>query len=262
MMQCINPVVRRFVLGAAFAAALGTWLAVPPPDLRAMPRDAPVRIAQAAPKAAEAPPPAAAEQAPGAATKPAAEITIDSHGITIDKGSKRVRVGGPGEDREYESFEEFVHEAPWLATLVFLVVLLVFLVPLAVIVLLVWYKVRKNRMFNETMIRLAEKGVSPVEAMEALAADKPPPIPPLPKLPPHEQAIVLRLRAAWSDLRKGVIMAAVGAALCAYSLLDHGGANGVGLVLLFVGLGYCALWYFEQREPASRARATPPPDGA
>ena len=42
-----------------------------------------------------------------------------------------------------------------------------------IIVLLIWYKVRKNRMLSETMIKLAEKGVvPPTEAMAALDANR------------------------------------------------------------------------------------------
>ena len=37
-------------------------------------------------------------------------------------------------------------------------------------------------------------------------------------------------------------------------MLDDGTANSVGLILLFVGLGYCLLWFFEDRT-ARRARA-------
>ena len=53
-------------------------------------------------------------------------------------------IEGLGRDREYDSFQQFVQDAPWLAGLVFLVVLLVFLIPLLIIVLLIWYKMRKN----------------------------------------------------------------------------------------------------------------------
>ena len=117
-----------------------------------------------------------------------------------------------GVDREYDSFEQFAKDAPWLAGLVFFVVALVFLVPLLIIVLLIWYKVRKNRMLNETMIKLAEKGVvPPAEAMEALSANRvgaavtsSPATAPM-----YEQAKALRRRAAWSELRKGVLLIAV-----------------------------------------------------
>ena len=101
---------------------------------------------------------------------------------------------------------------------------LVFLAPLLVIVLIVWYKIRKNRMLNETMLKLAERGVMPpAEAMEALGSTRLPPAPPpAPGVPIYEQAKLLRQRSAWSDLRKGVMLVAVGLALTAYSAFDDG----------------------------------------
>jgi Domain of unknown function (DUF6249) len=188
------------------------------------------------------------------------DVTIDSHGIRVQKGRKHhVTVRGFGADREYDSFESFVQDSPWLAGLVFLVVLLVFLVPLLIIVLLIWYKVRKNRMLNETMLKLAEKGVvPPAEAMAALDANRAASGPTT--TPLYEQAKQIRQRAVASDLRKGVIMVAAGLALSFWSMLDDGSPNSVGLVLLFVGIGYCVLWYFEDRGP--RAGGTTPPGGA
>jgi hypothetical protein len=259
MTHSMTPAVRRLVLGTALIAALALWL-VPRPEARAMPERATVVVtAQAEPQ------PAQKESAKAADDKAAdAEVTIDRQGIVIEKGKKRVRVEAFGSDEEFKSFEDFVRDAPWLAAFVFTVVLLVFLVPLLVIVLLVWYKVRKNRMLNETMLSLAEKGVvPPAEAMEALAASKPgPALSATPSTAPlYEQAKQLRRRAAWSDLRKGVIMIALGLGLSAYSMLDDGTPNGLGLVLLFVGIGYCVLWYFEEREPASRPAGSPPAGG-
>jgi Domain of unknown function (DUF6249) len=281
MMHRMIPATRRLMLGAAFAAALAVWLIPQPPVARATAhRDDTAVIAQAEPKAPAAAPKDAAKATDDtvdatikkveAAVERAveqkgdAEVTIDQRGIIIEKGKKRVRVDAFGHDREYESFEDFVRDAPWLAGLVFTVVLLVFLVPLLVIVLLVWYKVRKNRMLNETMIKLAEKGVMPpAEAMEALTASKVgPAVTAGPSTAPlYEQAKLIRRRAAWSDLRKGVIMVALGFGLSAYSMLDDGTPNGLGLVLLFVGVGYCVLWYFEEREPASRPAGSPPAGG-
>jgi hypothetical protein len=290
---------RRLVLGTALAAALAAWLVPHATLVRAAARE-PVALAQAAepsaaePKAVEPKTPAkapaakapakAAEPAPDAGAAPAAEaaksadadadaadadaksadkgtdITIDKRGIRVDKGKKRVHVQGFGSDHEYDSFESFVQDAPWLAGLVFLVVLLVFLVPLLIIVLLIWYKVRKNRMLNETMLKLAEKGVAPADAMAALDAGHggTPPV----NLPLYEQAKQFRQRAAASDLRKGVILVAVGLALSFFSIFDDGTPNSVGLVLLFLGIGYCILWYFEDRNPAGVAgRSAPPPAG-
>ena len=58
---------------------------------------------------------------------------------------------------------------------------------------------------------------------------------------------MLRKRAAWSDLRKGVVMGAIGLGLTLHSFFNDRTTNSVGLVLLFVGLGYGLLWWFEQR---------------
>jgi hypothetical protein len=279
----LTSAARRWVLGAAFAAGLAAWLVPQSPDVVAAPAVEIIHVAQAETKAGKA---AAKDPAKSAAAveKPADDaaeddpaakddtnITISPRGIKVDKGKKRVHVGAFGSDREYDSFQDFVQDAPWLAGLVFMTVSLVFLVPLLIIVLLIWYKVRKTRMMNETMIKLAEKGVvPPAEAMEALGANKVgaavtagPATAPL-----YEQAKGIRQRAAWSDLRKGVIMIAAGVGLSFWSMLDDGTANSVGLVLLFVGIGYCVLWFFEEREPAPRtvtsppASGTPPPGGS
>ena len=301
MNRPLAPALRRLVLGAALAAGLVAWLVQHATVVRAA-EPALVVIAQAAtksdaPPAADAKPAegkaapakapaaksarAAAPDAKAGADKDAAtsdtdpeadadadaaapkgtDITIDKHGIRVDKGKKRVTVQAFGADREYDSFESFVQDAPWLAGLVFLVVLLVFLVPLLIIVLLIWYKVRKNRMLNETMLKLAEKGVvPPAEAMASLDANRAPLGPST--TPLYEQAKLIRQRTVASDLRKGIILAAIGLALTFFSMLDDGSPNSVGLVLLFLGIGYFILWYLEDRATASRTGGAPPPGGA
>ena len=290
---------RRLVLGTALAAALAAWLFPHSTLVRAAPQE-PVRLAQAAdpkaadarpdakaatpksgdakaagnaatpkpsPKAADAAPAEGAKSAPGTdpdadeATEPGTDITIDRRGIRVEKGRKHVTVQGLGTDREYDSFESFVQDAPWLAGLVFLVVLLVFLVPLLIIVLLIWYKVRKNRMLNETVLKLAERGVvPPAEAMAALDANRVATGPTT--TPLYEQAKQIRQRAVASDLRKGVILIAIGLAFAFYSMLDDGSPNWIGLILLFLGVGYCVLWFLEDRTPAPRTGGAPPPGGA
>jgi hypothetical protein len=271
---------RRLVLGAAFA--IGLVLASAPQTavvLAAGPAPARV-IAQADPSPPKAPS-APGVTAPDAATPDAGDadtekddtnasrhVTIDSHGIVIEKGNKRVRVEGLGRDREYDSFEQFVQDAPWLAGLVFLTVLLVFLVPLLIIVLLIWYKIRKNRMANETMLKLAERGVvPPATAMDAVASGDTASVAAAanpPGAPAYAHARLLHHRMVWSDLRKGVILSGLGLGLSAYSMFDDGSPNGIGLIFLFVGLGYCLLWYFEDRtrEPQRDTPGTPPAGGA
>jgi len=302
MNRPLAPALRRLLLGAALAAGLVAWLVQHASVVRAAEPAAAVIAQAAtksdAPPAADAKPAegkAATAKAPAAKSARAAapdanagadkdgatadadaaeadpdadaaapkgtDITIDKHGIRVDKGKKRVTVQAFGADREYDSFESFVQDAPWLAGLVFLVVLLVFLVPLLIVVLLIWYKVRKNRMLNETMLKLAEKGVvPPAEAMASLDANRAPLGPST--TPLYEQAKLIRQRTVASDLRKGIILAAIGLALTFFSMLDDGSPNSVGLVLLFLGIGYFILWYLEDRATASRTGGAPPPGGA
>ena len=199
---------RRLILGAALALGLVTALTPHMPTVLAAgpaivivqaepakesgkaaagtgARSANVPAAPAAPAAAAPPvPPAATPDADAPdADAPDADADVDEDAadkgrgtvgkrtIIIEKGGKRVHVGVLGRDREYDSFEQFVQDAPWLAGLVFLTVLLVFLVPLLIIVLLIWYKMRKNRMANETMLKLISREPS-IEAVSQSGADE------------------------------------------------------------------------------------------
>jgi hypothetical protein len=171
--------------------------------------------------------------------------------ITIGKG--RIQIDGLG-DKEFDSVGEFVQHEPEIAGMVVAIVTVIFLSPVLMIALVLWYRMRKTRMLNETMLKLAEKGiVTSSDALEALAGGKQAAavataaaaVAPL-----QEQAKQMRRRAAWSDLRKGVFTAGVGIALTLYSLFDDGSPNGLGLVLIFVGVGFLVLWWFEERQLA------------
>jgi hypothetical protein len=172
-----------------------------------------------------------------------------SVGITLGDDDK-INVHGFGRAREYDSFEDFVDKAPWIAGLFFLGTLLVFLVPLVVIILVLWYKMRKTRMLNETMLKLAEKGVvPPAEAMDAIGASRPQAAMQNGNTTGalYARARSIRARNVWSDLRRGIILVAVGLAVQTCSMFENGEASGIGLVLLFLGIGYVVLWYFEDR---------------
>ncbi|HVF66003.1 MAG TPA: DUF6249 domain-containing protein [Casimicrobiaceae bacterium] len=241
----------------ALSLAAGLVAAFAWGDVRRMPGIPPVSEAVAQTNTPSTP--ATSEQPPSPKAKPGidAEISIDERGVTIRnrKGSDEGQmVFG---DREFDSFDAFVEQAPALAALVFAVTALVFLVPVAIVGLIIWYKMRSNRLRNETMLKLAERGaVAPDVAMGAIAAPAAVAAPgPLPPAPLYERALALRTRAAWSDLRKGVIMLGIGFGLSLWSILDDQTANAVGLVLLFVGAGYVALWYFEDRQPRHRPSA-------
>jgi hypothetical protein len=45
-------------------------------------------------------------------------------------------------------------------------------------------------------------------------------------------------------------------------MLDDGSPNSIGLILLFVGIGYIVLWWFEERQLAPSSGATPSGIGA
>ena len=38
----------------------------------------------------------------------------------------------------------------------------------------------------------------------------------------------------------------------------HTHAEGLGLILFFVGIGFCVLWFFEERDPTQRPGSPPP----
>ena len=243
---------RRLVLGAAFAMALVVCAAQETP-LHAQPT--PPAASKAAPPTTKAP---ADKSAKAQEPEPATEVTVGPGGISVDRHGKHVRVFGIRGDKEYDSFNELAADAPWLAGLVFFSVACVFGVPVLIVIAIVWYKMRRARMLNETMLKLAEKGVvPPAGALEALAANKTELAERavVSSTPVAEQVRLASKRAAWSDLRKGVVMVAIGLGLSLWSLLDDGTANSVGLVLLFVGIGYVVLWWFEERQ------VTPPRGG-
>jgi Domain of unknown function (DUF6249) len=287
--------VRRLVLGAALFLALAVALGPRTPSVHAQPSAA----------TAQAPSKAPSDAPPAKSTTRSATINIkaDDRSVTIDttekstpgkhdtdadvdadadadassgpvtgigkgKHGKRVRVGVFGDDRDYDSFSDFVHTEPGLAFMVVSIVALVFLSPVLAIALILWYRMRKARMLNETMLRLAEKGVvPPAEALSALAGNSSAPLAAAPSAAPiYEQAKQIRRRAAWSDLRKGVILGGIGLGLSLFSMFDDGTPNGLGLVLLFVGVGYLVLWWYEERQFApggGGAGTTPtaPPSG-
>jgi hypothetical protein len=149
------------------------------------------------------------------------------------------------EDFDFDVFTSQVQKTPWVIGLMFLVVGSIFLTPVVLLVGIIWYKLRKTRLQNEAMLALAERGVIPPgQAADALAAGAPPSSA-APQV--YQQAVALRKKVVWSDLRKGVIMTMIGLALSFYSLTESGSPNWIGLVLLFVGAGYVVLWWLEGR---------------
>jgi hypothetical protein len=167
---------------------------------------------------------------------------MGGRGITIGKHG-RIQLDGMG-DKEFDSVGDFVHDEPAIAAMVVAIVTVVFLSPVLVIALVLWYRMRKARMLNETMLKLAEKGIVPsADALDALSGGKQPAA----AATYYEQAKQVQRRAAWSDLRKGVILGGVGIALTLLAVRRP--RRTAGLVLIFVGAGFLVLW-FEERQLA------------
>ncbi|MFO1396392.1 MAG: DUF6249 domain-containing protein [Burkholderiales bacterium] len=267
--------------GALLAATLCAILPDPPPVRAAELLPVRMVVAQAATDAAREATTAAREAAREAATaakdaaREAAAAAKDAADADAEEPAPRgrrhhgVRITGLGAgDRQYDSFDQFLDSDPALAAMVLGIVFIVFLTPILIIGLVIWYKMRKSRMQNEMMIKLAEKGiVPPADAIAAIGNDRVAPMvnAVAASAPLGEQVRVIRKAAAWSDLRKGVLMGTVGFALTLYAMFEDGSPSWLGLVLLFLGIGYIVLWYFEDRHaapaPAETAPASPPGPG-
>ena len=168
--------------------------------------------------------------------------SADTPETTKKRRSARVQIDG---DDDFDAFTGQVQKMPWIIGLIFLVVGSIFLTPVVLLVGIIWYKLRKTRLQNEAMLRLAEHGVvPPAQAADALASSAAPSTV-APQL--YQQAVALRKRVAWSDLRKGIILSTLGAAFCLYWIIAGGEASWVGLILLFLGVGYIVLWWLEGR---------------
>ena len=160
------------------------------------------------------------------------------------KRGEHIRVD-TNDDFDFDAFNEQLQKMPWVIGLVFLVVGSIFLTPVVLLVGIIWYKLRKTRLQNEAMLALAEKGVvSPSQAADALTTGAP-----AASVAPqvYQQAVAMRKRIVWSDLRKGVILSAIGLGLSFYAVTGSGEPSWIGLILLFVGVGYVALWWLEGR---------------
>jgi hypothetical protein len=164
-------------------------------------------------------------------------------------------------DDDFDSFNDALHTAPWVVGLAFLVAGSILLTPVFLLIGIIWYKLRKTRLQNEALLKLAEKGVMPpAQAVDSMMSGAAPEAAAAAaststasaSAPIYQQAIIARRRAVWSDLRRGVILTAIGLSFVFYSMLESGSANWVGLVLMFLGVGYILLWWFEDRHLQSR----------
>ncbi len=191
-----------------------------------------------------------------AAAADAPDAKPDSQ-ATTGKRSPRRRGHIQFGDDDFDSFNEALHTAPWVVGLAFLVAGSILLTPVFLLIGIIWYKLRKTRLQNEAVLQLAERGaMAPAQAVDAVMSGVTPeaavastaaPLAGSSAAPVYQQAVIARRRAVWSDLRKGVILTAVGLSFVFYWMVDSGSASWLGLVLMFLGLAYILLWWFEDR---------------
>ena len=188
-----------------------------------------------------------------AATGASEEKTDSSTSKKSQRRRERIKMG----DDDFDSFNEALHTAPWVVGLAFLVAGSILLTPVFLLVGIIWYKLRKTRLQNEAVLQLAERGaMAPAQAVDAVMSGVTPegamastgaPLAASSAAPVYQQAVISRRRAVWSDLRKGVILMAIGLAFVFYQMVENGSASWVGLVLMFLGIGFILLWWFEDR---------------
>jgi len=236
-----SQIARFRAVSIAFAALLAAMLCLAAGS--GVAAEAPKGGAATAQKSHPAPAPAAAPAEPSPpATADAAAADAPDEGTPFDRHRSHVQF-------DDFDFQRAMDVAPWIVGVVFLVLGSIFLTPIILLVGIIWYKLRKTRLQNDAVLKLAERGVMPsAQAVDAVMAGTPPAqAAPAAIGAAVPQAVASRRRAVWSDLRKGVLLVAVGLALSLYSITDSAEPNWVGLVLLFVGAGYIALWWLEDR---------------
>lgn len=242
----LNSVPRAVLFAAAMAigCSLATVATAAADDKVKAVVEAPSKAA--ADSTATVAPPAATAEADTTEAKP------DSTERRRDR-RERIRIG----DDDFESFNEALHTAPWVVGLAFLVAGSILLTPVFLLIGIIWYKLRKTRLQNEAVLQLAERGaMAPAQAVDAVMSGVMPeaavastasPLAASSAAPVYQQSVISRRRAVWSDMRKGVILTAVGLSFVFYSMVESSSANWLGLVLMFLGLGYIVLWWFEDR---------------
>ena len=99
--------------------------------------------------------------------------------------------------------------------------------PIALVGLILWYKSHKTRMIHQTALLLAEKGQ---------------PVPP---------ELFLGAQEPFSDLRRGVVLVALGLGLALF-MYQMDKPWSLGLIPLFMGAGYLVVWKLDAGKSSER----------
>ena len=108
-----------------------------------------------------------------------------------------------------------------------LIVAIVFGCPVAIVAILLFYRYRKNVLLHRTLAAMIEKGTP---------------------IPPGLLADEKEKKAPRSDLRRGVMLTAIGAGLAIFFLAQKEDAWGLGMIPLLIGAGYLIMWRLEQKK--------------
>ena len=103
-----------------------------------------------------------------------------------------------------------------------LIVFIVFACPVAIVGVILFYQYRRNLILHKTLAAMIDKGV---------------PIPP---------ELLQPEKPRRSDLRRGIVLVAVGIGLIIFFVAEHDHAWGLGFIPLLIGAGYLIAWKMEQ----------------
>lgn len=109
-----------------------------------------------------------------------------------------------------------------------LIVAIVFLCPVAIVAVVLVFRQRRHAMLHKTLTTMIEKGT---------------PIPP--------ELLRPEMKQPKSDLRRGVVLIAVGLGIAGFLLAQKENAWGVGLIPLLIGVGYLVVWKLDPNRKAS-----------
>jgi Flp pilus assembly protein TadB len=111
-----------------------------------------------------------------------------------------------------------------------------FVMVIAIIAIIFYFKHRRDKMVNETMRALIEKGVPITPELIAQLRNKPSRC--------SNQLVQQPGQSRHRRLLPGLILAGIGTAF----LISHGHHSNVGWIVLFIGVAFLIVWFVERRD--------------
>lgn len=212
---------KAFVLGsvALFGLALAVYSQTPPPEATPV-ASIPVATPSVAPTATVLP-----SISPAATTSPVNDFAerIKQRAESGSKHKKGFNLTIDDDDGDKSDDSDGVPH--WVGSVAILGILAVFGTPVLIVGLIMYFSMSRSRALQRTVRMMVEKGQ---------------PVPP--ELLASPAAAPLR---PWYDLRRGIILFAVGIAITIFFGMTAGWDEGVwalGLIPGLIGLGYILVW--------------------